>query len=543
MGVPSFSLLNPITFLQTIMTQSVKIAGALSEEAAKHGSSYLTQIGLSAGSCFESTYREEFGLEGPLTLDQYTVLIIALKNKIGGNFSRSTSGPGFVHVVNTQCPFGESVKQVPQLCAMTSSVFGGIAAHNFGYAKVVLNKCISVNDDICDVCIYTDKKTAMSIAGDEYQLDHGVTMEKKSSIAVSAAIQEQMRKVWCDSAYGDYKSNNHPFYIVARSELMRHAFEVVETIAPTKASILITGETGSGKELIARSVHAMSDRWNKKFVAVNCGAIPENLIESLLFGHEKGAFTGAVEVHHGFFERAHGGTLFLDEIDSLPLLAQVRLLRVLQEEEFERVGGKQTMSADVRVIAAGSEHLGELVEKGAFRRDLFYRLNVVPIYIPPLRERKDDILPLAEHILKKLSKKYRKGELTLANHVRTKLMMYSWPGNVRELENVMERAYLFARGNVIKELQISEIARVEQDGKNFFSRTNLKKAKKQAADEVEAEILNEAVKQFNGDVKEIAKCLNLTPRAIHMKLNEHRIAPARYRKISSSQRQFRRLQK
>jgi len=529
MGERTFSLLNPIAFLQTIMTQSVMITDAFCGVQPKCNTRHITRIGLSAGACFESTYREELGLTGPLSVDQYTDLIISLKNKIGGNFSLSTSRSGFVHVVNTQCPFGESVKQVPQLCAMTSSVFGGIAANNFGYAKVALNKCISANDEICDVCIYTDKDKASSVTGDEYHSDHGVTMEKKSSITANTTIHEQMRKVWCNSSQGNARNSSRSLYIVAESEEMRQALEVVETTAPTKASILITGETGCGKELIAKAMHAMSDRWNKKFVAVNCGAIPENLIESHLFGHEKGAFTGAYEVHHGFFERAHAGTLFLDEIDSLPALAQVRLLRVLQEEEFERVGGKQTLMADVRVIAAGSERLEDLVDKGAFRRDLFYRLNVVPIDIPPLRERKDDILPLAEHILKKLSEKYHKGEITISPHVQIKLAVYNWPGNVRELENVLERAYLFTKGGVIKELKIPGAENVSHEDKIALSKINLKKAKKQAADKVEATILHEALKQFNGDVKQIAECLNLTTRAIHMKLSEHQIAPIRYR--------------
>ncbi len=525
----AFSFLNPIAFLQTIMIQGFKISDEFCGERPKCNTSHITRIGLSAGACFESTYRDELGLKELLTVDQYADLIISLKNKIGGNFSLSTSRIGFVHVVNTQCPFGESVKQVPQLCAMTSSVFGGIAANNFGYAKVVLNKCISANDDICDVCIYTDKNIASSVTGDEYQSEHGVPMEKKNSITANTTIHEQMRKVWCNSSSGNVKNSSRSFYIVAESEAMRQALEVVKTTAPTKASILITGETGCGKELIAKAMHAMSERWNKKFVAVNCGAIPENLIESHLFGHEKGAFTGAYEVHHGFFERAHGGTLFLDEIDSLPPLAQVRLLRVLQEEEFERVGGKQTLMADVRVIAAGSERLKELVDKGIFRRDLFYRLNVVPIDIPPLRGRRDDILPLAEHILKKLSDKYHKGGIIISSHVQMKLIVYNWPGNVRELENVLEHAYLFSKNGVIDELRIPDIESASQENKITLSKINLKKIKKQAADKVEATILHEALRQFNGDVKKIAKCLNLTTRAIHMKLSEHQIAPVSYK--------------
>ncbi len=525
---PSFPHLNPITFLQIILTQSVKTRVAESPAEPLSNGNYVTQIGLSAGTCFEAAYREEFDLVGSLTIEQYVDLILAIKNQIGGKFSLISSGKGCVRVVNTQCPFGESIKQAPELCAMTSSVFGGIAASNFGYAKVILGECIGRGSTSCDVSIYTDPIIAQSLVGDEYQNENGVTQYKKTSTIVNARIQEQMHRVWCTNSENRKHKNAKLSYIVAHSSETKKALDTIEIISPTMASVLITGETGVGKELIARAIHAVSTRWSNNFIAVNCGAIPENLIESVLFGHEKGAFTGAHEVHQGFFERAEGGTLFLDEVDSLPLLAQVRLLRVLQEGEFERVGGKQALMADVRIIAAGSEQLPALLDNGSFRKDLYYRLNVVHIWIPPLRERRDDILPLADHVLGKLAEKYKKGKKSLSDQVKCKFMLYDWPGNVRELENVLENGYLFANGPLIEESRLPEVNYTgQQDAK--VTRLSLKQARKQAADKVEARILDDAMKLLNGNVKAVADSMAMTPRSIHMKLRGHSIAPSAYR--------------
>lgn len=527
-----FPNLNPVTFLQIILTQSVRTRISQSSLESSAGGDYVTQIGLSAGTCFEAEYREEFGLVDNLTIEQYVDLILAIKNKIGGKFSRMSSGKGYIRVVNSHCPFGESIKQAPELCAMTSSVFGGIAATNFGYAKVVLGESIGRGSASCDVFIYTDPEIAASLVGDEYQHDNGVTKYKKTSTTVNARIQEQMHRVWCadgeNRTHKNGKLNGKLSYIVAHSSAAKKTLDTIEIISPTMASVLITGETGVGKELIARAIHAVSQRWANKFIAVNCGAIPDNLIESVLFGHEKGAFTGAYEVHQGFFERAEGGTLFLDEVDSLPLLAQVRLLRVLQEGEFERVGGKQTQMADVRIIAAGSEQLPALLKNGSFRKDLYYRLNVVHIWIPPLRERREDILPLIDQVLEKLAGKYLKGKKSLSHHVMRKFMQYDWPGNVRELENVLENGYLFANGPFIEESRLPERNNMGLKD-SHSSKLNLKKARKNAADKVEAEILDDAMRLLNGNVKDVAGSLSMTPRAIHMKLREHRMLPSSYR--------------
>jgi transcriptional regulator with PAS, ATPase and Fis domain len=310
---------------------------------------------------------------------------------------------------------------------------------------------------------------------------------------------------------------------------MLNALEIVKVVAPTTATVLITGETGVGKEVIARRIHALSERWNRNFVAVNCGAIPENLVETTLFGHERGAFTGAYEVHHGLFEQAEGGSLFLDEIDSLPLAAQARLLRVLQGGEFERVGGKQRLSADVRVIAAASMRLDKFIAEGTFRKDLYYRINVVPILLPPLRERREDILPLVNHILEQLSAKYRKVIKALSEAAIARVLQYEWPGNVRELENVLERSFLFSSGPIMSELLLPQAIGVVSASSCQPADLSLKEVKQRAGEQVEAVILKEALTRFCGNVSEVAKSLGLTPRAIHQKINLHSIDPNDYR--------------
>ncbi|BBL74913.1 sigma-54 interaction domain-containing protein [Methylomagnum ishizawai] len=227
-------------------------------------------------------------------------------------------------------------------------------------------------------------------------------------------------------------------------------FARLERIAPSEASVLVIGETGTGKELVARQVHALSRRAGGPFVAVNCAALPETLIESELFGHEKGAFTGAVQAKSGWFETAHGGTLFLDEIGDLPLGVQVKLLRVLQEREIVRVGSRQPTPIDVRLIAATNVNLEQAVRAGTFREDLFYRLNVAPLDLPPLRERPGDILPLVLHFLRVYAERLGRSGVSLTQEAARRLQEYEWPGNIRELENVIHHALLVCAGSALK---------------------------------------------------------------------------------------------
>lgn len=237
--------------------------------------------------------------------------------------------------------------------------------------------------------------------------------------------------------------------IIGKSTKLKRMLKQVEQVAPTDATVLIQGETGTGKELIARAIHNLSRRKARPLVKVNCGAISAGLVESELFGHEKGAFTGAMQKRIGRFELAHGGTLFLDEVGELPLDTQVKLLRALQEQEFERVGSSKPIKVDVRVIAATNRDLAEEVSKGKFRSDLFYRLNVLPISLPSLRQRKADIPLLVQHFLEKQSRKLGKSFEGVAQETMERLKHYGWPGNIRELENVMERAAILADAPVI----------------------------------------------------------------------------------------------
>jgi DNA-binding NtrC family response regulator len=228
--------------------------------------------------------------------------------------------------------------------------------------------------------------------------------------------------------------------IVGRSRAMRDLFQTLETVARTASTILVTGETGTGKEVIARAIHHASPRRAHRFVALNCSAIPENLLEAEIFGHVRGAFTGAVGTRQGRLEQAHRGTLFLDEVGTMGMPLQMKLLRVLQEREFERVGDNQTIKVDVRVIAATNADLARMVSEGTFREDLYYRLNVIPVALPPLRDRREDIPLLVQHFLQKFCAEQGRPVMTVSQTAMRLLMTYAWPGNVRQLENAMERA-------------------------------------------------------------------------------------------------------
>ncbi len=242
--------------------------------------------------------------------------------------------------------------------------------------------------------------------------------------------------------------------IITRSPAMLKVLEVIRTVCETDATVLITGETGTGKELVARAIHFNSPRKTGPFIAISCGALTETLLESELFGHERGAFTGAVRRKEGKFEAANRGTLFLDEVSTMSPAMQVKLLRVLQEGEFERVGGNEPVKTDVRVIAATNEDLFDLVRQGTFRQDLYYRLNVVPIRLPPLRERLDDIPYLALHFLAEARRSFGHGPDAFSHRAIEQMLRYPWPGNVRELKHTVERAVLMTRGSVIESLDL-----------------------------------------------------------------------------------------
>jgi transcriptional regulator with PAS, ATPase and Fis domain len=513
----SLSELTPVFFLQTFILELMHASEQLGQ---KHCEELIEHIAKTAGCFFEETYRDNTHKTETLDVESYIELILGLKNNIGGKFSLASSNKDCITVTNSCCPFGDQVSNFPELCRMTSSVFGGIAARNFGYAKVEIKQSIARHNGKCEVCVYTSPSAGKDRPGMEYT-DTTPVKRLQDILDLHSRIEERMHQLWRKQGQQPAKKQ-HPPAIIAKSPAMQKILQSIEVIAPTSATVLIQGQTGVGKELIARAIHAMSDRCKQPFFPINCGAIPESLIESVLFGHEKGAFTGAIEVHQGYFERAEGGTLFLDEVDSLSPAAQTRLLRVIQEGELERVGGKQTLSVDLRIISATNSNLEQLVKQGQFRNDLYYRLNVVRLNIPPLAERPEDLPYLVQLIVQRLSKKHNKTVESVSREVMKKIHAYPWPGNVRELENIIERSLLFTSGTVMTELDLElPVKPVNID--------EWKNTRGQAIAKAEQSILEIALKQHKGDIKKIAEDMCISSRAVYSKLKKYDIKLADYR--------------
>ena len=315
-----------------------------------------------------------------------------------------------------------------------------------------------------------------------------------------------------------------PANIIGRSSAMQGVFDMIAQVASSEATVLIRGESGVGKEMVANAIHYNSRRAQKPFVKVNCAALPETLIESELFGHEKGAFTGATTQRKGRFELAHGGTIFLDEIGDLPPHTQIRLLRVLQEKKFERVGGTGTIKSNVRVITATNRDLENAIESGDFRQDLFYRLNVFPIHIPPLRERRTDILELANFFVEKYSKMNNKQVRRISTPAIDMLSSYHWPGNVRELENCIERAVLLSHDDVLHGHHLPPTLQTAE-----ASNTVMKGTLEETLDRVEKEMLIEALKNSRGNKAKAAKALGITERIMGLRVQKYTIDPKEYK--------------
>jgi two-component system, NtrC family, response regulator len=354
--------------------------------------------------------------------------------------------------------------------------------------------------------------------------------------------QEELKKVIAKAtrAHDLERHNVHPTPgegekppLVGHSPAMRQIDEIVAKVADSPSTVLITGESGTGKELIARELHQRSSRRDKPLIKVNCAAIPKDLVESELFGYEKGAFTGAVGSKPGRFELADGGTLFLDEIGEIPVEMQVKLLRALQESEFERVGGIKTLQVDVRLIAATNRDLKALIAEGRFREDLYYRLAVVPIALPPLRDRRGDIPPLVEHFIGKYNRRLGKRVTSVDEEAMQVLLAYPWPGNIRELENLMERSVLFADGPVIDGASLPEALRERAGGVTTPiaavgplgaiaapSGASMKEIVRQAQAELERELITRALEETSGNVTHAAKRLQISRKSLQMKMKE-----------------------
>ncbi|SDN84961.1 regulatory protein, Fis family [Desulfonauticus submarinus] len=327
--------------------------------------------------------------------------------------------------------------------------------------------------------------------------------------------------------------NFNPYGILGNSPALQEVFKILEKVAPTDTTVLVTGESGTGKELLVRALHKNSQRKNKPFVPVNCGAIPKELLESELFGHEKGAFTHAIRSRAGRFEVANGGTIFLDEIGELDLSLQVKILRVIQEKEFERVGSNKTQKVDVRIVAATNKNLEEEVDKGNFREDLFYRLNVIPIHLPPLRKRGSDILLLANYFLKKFCTEKNREPLTLTSEVENLLLNYSWPGNVRELENFMERISILCEGTEVKIQDLPEkiikTSKTSPSQKKQFlfpslaDMHNLNLNLKDFLEEIENKLILDALKKSNGVKNKAAELLGIKRTTLIEKIKKKKL--------------------
>lgn len=351
-------------------------------------------------------------------------------------------------------------------------------------------------------------KIIASLIAQSVRLNQEIEKEREAFLEEKENLKQQLK--------GKYTINN----IIGNSDRMQEVFESVHKVAPSKANVMLRGESGTGKELLAKAIHYMSPRAQGPFIKFNCASIPEGLLESEMFGHEKGAFTGAMSSRKGRFELAHGGTIFLDEIGDLPLSLQPKILRVLQEKEFERVGAEKTIKVDVRLIAATSRNLEELVSTGKFREDLYYRLNVVPVFLPALREKREDIPLLVEHFLKKYNQDNRR-TVILTTDALNSLLHYDWPGNVRELENTIERLVVMSGGDVINQSDLPLNIR-EQLIKARYAIT-MKDALPSAIEDIEKTKISDALKKTGWVQAKAARLLGLTPRQIGYKIKKYRI--------------------
>ena len=316
--------------------------------------------------------------------------------------------------------------------------------------------------------------------------------------------------------------------IVGRSRSMVQVYDLIKKVAASEANILIVGESGTGKELIARCIHANSSRAARAFIPIDCASLPEHLLESELFGHEKGAFTGAIATRRGLFEEANGGTSFLDEVGDIPLPLQAKLLRVLQERQVRRVGGNRFTDVDVRVICATHQNLADMVQQGNFREDLYYRLNVISLPLPPLRDRPGDIPLLAYYFLRRYAAQSGKEVKGIAPETLELLEAYPWPGNVRELQNVMERGVVLAEGEIVAPMELPANLRLPQKVPTAMvaDHLSLKKAKGQWVGAFEREYLIALLKKHQGNISQAAKTAGVDRKTIHRLLKRYRIEPA-----------------
>jgi len=340
-----------------------------------------------------------------------------------------------------------------------------------------------------------------------------IARERKGASAARARVE---------ALEEDLSRDHDPHGLVGRSEPMRRVLDQVRKVAATGATVLVLGESGTGKELVARAIHDASPRRDQPFVSISCAAIPETLLESELFGHEKGAFTGAIRRKLGRFELANGGTLFLDEVGEIPAPVQVKLLRVLQERQFERVGGEETVEVDVRVVSATNRDLAQMVRDGRFREDLFYRLNVVPITLPPLRDRPGDVEAIAAHFVARQAPRMGRAVKGISPDALELLRRHRWPGNVRELENVIEQALVFAEGELVSPDDLPEGIRKASPAPALPVPTG-DRSLTEILEDLERQLILAAYEKARHVKAETARLLGIKPSALYYKLEKYGI--------------------
>lgn len=408
-------------------------------------------------------------------------------------------------------------------------------------SPIFLNRTkLGKSSDIAFICVPVKEKQevlgALSVfrpfADDEQLAEDATILGIVASMVARAVLlrrdvieQQESLKEENRQLRAELTRRYHPDNIVGNSREMQGVYDQIFQVAKSQATVLINGETGTGKELVAQAIHYASTRASEPFVRVHCAALPESLIESELFGHVKGAFTGAISDRKGRFELADGGTIFLDEIGEIPLSIQAKLLRVLQEREFERVGGIKTIKVNVRILAATHRDLPAMVEKGLFREDLYYRLSVFPIFVPPLAKRKADIILLADHFMSKYAAENGKSVNRFSNEALDLLMRHKWPGNVRELENCIERAVLLAEGEMIRPEFLPSSIQMEDEPKPVEVGSVPVLVEGSALSDMvegyEKALLGEALRKTHGNISAAARLLLSTPRIVSYKVKQY----------------------
>jgi two-component system response regulator AtoC len=338
---------------------------------------------------------------------------------------------------------------------------------------------------------------------EELKLNIKKALENQKILAENRFLREEFEE--------DYKD----LKIIGESKQIKDVLSTITRVAPTNSTVLITGESGTGKELVARAIHSLSPRSEKRFIPVSCAALPDTLLESELFGYEKGAFTGAIKKKQGRFELAEGGTLFLDEIGDLPIETQVKLLRAIESKQFERLGGKETIKVDVRIISATNQNLQNKIREKSFREDLYYRLNVISIFIPPLRERKGDIIPLVEHFIERSNKRCGKNIKGITLRAKDILLAYDWPGNVRELENIIERAVVLSHGEAIDTEDLSSLSFSGTREEVLSTNLSLK--------ELEKNHILKVLEKTNWNLGQASEILGIHRNTLRLKMREYDI--------------------